>query len=191
MPSVYVAAKFEDKALVKTMMTDLQTAGYTISHDWTDDDDTGLTGQAKIDYWAARAKLDLQGVQNADYLILVPHNYGKGSYTELGIALGAGKTVFVWRKHLVENENIFVYTEDSDIHQIAGSKDWLWEFEKQVAPKFDIQGAIGSLLAGTHVRRLAWPDSRGHAEPGATEYTSTPDDLLGTDWFAVPAWRIP
>ena len=99
-PRVYVAGKFEDASRVRIVQADLKDMGFEISFDWTHDPEAGPT-QAMNDY---------NGVMNADVVVCVfekDYDYC-GSLVEMGIALGAGKPVFVLGNAPVTRRNIFM-----------------------------------------------------------------------------------
>lgn len=85
---IYVAAKFEDQALVQETYRRLREAGHSITLDWT----ALPTGDR---HWGANAIHDLAGVLTADAVVLHPHERGKGLYVELGAALAHDIPVFV------------------------------------------------------------------------------------------------
>lgn len=92
---IYVAAKFEEKAMVRKVYSLLEDAGHTITVDWTQEDDSRYLGLQKLEYWRACGHADLRGVKDADLVLLFPHEKGKGLYAELGAALAWGKSVFI------------------------------------------------------------------------------------------------
>jgi nucleoside 2-deoxyribosyltransferase len=93
---VYVAAKFEAKNLVRQIYQILEGAGHTITHNWTHEDDTHCeTFDERIAYQQRCAQSDLQGVRDADVLVLVPHPLGKGCYYEFGAAMALNIPVVI------------------------------------------------------------------------------------------------
>lgn len=75
---IYVAAKFEEKQLVKEVQAALVKAGHTITHDWTN-----------------KPATDLNGVREADLLVLLLPPAGGESMIELGAALALDKHVLL------------------------------------------------------------------------------------------------
>lgn len=98
---VYVAAKFEDQALVLETYRRLREAGHVITCDWT----ALPTGDR---HWGANAVRDLAGVLDADAIILYPHDRGKGLYVELGAALATYKRVVAITANPAD-ESLFLY----------------------------------------------------------------------------------
>jgi hypothetical protein len=84
---VYVASKFENKAAVNEAQTACRDLGWTVTHDWTTWDATGLTGGALDAY--------LEGVLACDVLLLLAAPGIVGAAAELGMALALGKVVVV------------------------------------------------------------------------------------------------
>lgn len=85
---VYVAGAYCDKPTVQQVQNELKTMGYFITHDWT----TATNTTARED-----ALYDERGVKQADVVVLVfsvPGHAYRGTFTEMGMALGLGKIVF-------------------------------------------------------------------------------------------------
>ena len=93
---VYVAAKFERAAFVKQVYEVLTKAGHTITHDWTNENDSHCVSfEERIEYQQRCAQNDLQGVRDADVLVLIPHPNGKGCYYEFGAAMALNIPVII------------------------------------------------------------------------------------------------
>jgi hypothetical protein len=86
--NVYVAGAFCDKSAVQQVQGELRKIGCTITHDWT----TANHATTLED-----ALSDERGVEQADVVVLVfsvaEHAY-RGTFTEMGMALGLCKAVF-------------------------------------------------------------------------------------------------
>ena len=96
---IYVAAKWEIRELVLLLYDKLRSAGHAITHDWTGEEKKTLHEHADD---------DLRGVLSCDALVILPHERGKGLYTELGAALATRKRVFVLCKGESRDWNIFL-----------------------------------------------------------------------------------
>lgn len=83
---IYVAAKFEMKALVASLYHYLKRAGHVITYDWL-----GAPDQPS----AAVAYDEIEGVRTADAVVVVAHPLGCGLWVELGAALALGKRVLL------------------------------------------------------------------------------------------------
>lgn len=99
----YVAAKFEDKERARYAQRQLRELGYTITCDWTSNDDTGLVGEAKQKYWTQSALEDLAGARDSDLLFLITHPNGRGSMTELGAAAVMNRQIIIVNPQLCVN----------------------------------------------------------------------------------------
>lgn len=86
--NVYVAGAYCDKPTVQQVQNELRKIGCTITHDWT----TAAHATALED-----ALADERGVNQADVVVVVfsvaDHAY-RGTFTEMGMALGLRKLVF-------------------------------------------------------------------------------------------------
>jgi nucleoside 2-deoxyribosyltransferase len=93
---VYVAAKFEEKELAKSMMDAVEEAGFTITHDWTAEAEPDAMPEDEArEYLIDCARKDMSGVCRADVLIVAPHIRGKGLFVEMGMALALGIPIIV------------------------------------------------------------------------------------------------
>jgi nucleoside 2-deoxyribosyltransferase len=107
---IYLAGKWSDKKENKDKMNLLIDDGHTITHDWTNNEITTRNHEELQKY----AILDINGVMNADVLIAVmddPEYAYRGTFTEIGAALGNNKPVIIISKCLNE----------MDIHHYAST----------------------------------------------------------------------
>jgi NTP pyrophosphatase (non-canonical NTP hydrolase) len=93
--NIYVASKFENQTKVRAAYATLRAKGHTITHDWTQESDAGLGGDARRAYHRQCAEADLKGVLDADGLLLLDHPNTHGADIEVGVALGKGIPVVV------------------------------------------------------------------------------------------------
>ena len=85
---VYVAGTWENKVFVKEMMNAIEAAGHEITVDWTK--------HVKSDDAVAYAYEDMNGVLSCEVFVFVdPATMSRGKYTELGMAIAAGKSIIV------------------------------------------------------------------------------------------------
>ena len=101
---IYVATKWENRQRARIVMADLKDLGHTITWDWTNDAGDGVMNQRK------QAINDYNGVIDADAVVLILENdypY-EGTLVELGIALGAGKPVFILGEAPVTKRCVFI-----------------------------------------------------------------------------------
>jgi hypothetical protein len=90
---VYVASAFRNKAAVRAAHATLRDAGHTITHDWTPEEEGGMSGDALSTYRARCAWEDVKGVESADVLVAINHDGACGPWWEGGIALGQRKPI--------------------------------------------------------------------------------------------------
>lgn len=92
---IFVSGQITDLNNVRLVQNRLREQGHTITHDWTRSEtgDKMLNGDAAkladIEETSRRARLDIQGVLDADAYVICTDNSksGKGMYVELGAAL--------------------------------------------------------------------------------------------------------
>jgi nucleoside 2-deoxyribosyltransferase len=92
MASFYVATKFENKNKALALMLKLEALGHSIAHKWV------YQTEAYCEDMAQQAELDYLGVMRCDTLVVLldePFEPHVNTYVELGIALGAGKTIYI------------------------------------------------------------------------------------------------
>ena len=92
---VYVASSFEIKDKAAEVISLCHTAGLQVTHDWTKESWEGLTGGDLKRAQTKNAYEDFVGARDCDWIILLNSPKGCGCWTELGIAMGAGKGAIV------------------------------------------------------------------------------------------------
>lgn len=92
---IYVASSFVNKDAVRSAISILESAGHSITHDWTVHDDGGRTGEELVAFLKQCAQQDFDGVVNADAILVLNHELGRGMFTEMGIAQALGKPIAV------------------------------------------------------------------------------------------------
>jgi nucleoside 2-deoxyribosyltransferase len=95
MLDVYVASKFENTTAVREAHDKLIELGHRVTHDWTYEDASKLTGEEREKYMRLCAHKDLDGVKNCDVLLLINYPKCAGAFTELGIAIALHKHIVV------------------------------------------------------------------------------------------------
>lgn len=83
---LFVAGKWTSRHYARQRMTELEQAGHSITYDWMAEEG---------DWWREFALEDMQGVRDADALVLIIEPAMEGAWVEVGIALALGKTVYV------------------------------------------------------------------------------------------------
>ncbi len=94
---IYVAGKFGEKAAVRKVMKILTDAGHTITCDWTLEEKLPPDVVGRTAMLTQYAVDDTQGVLDADCYVgvFVKDLPYKGSYAELGVAVGSGIPVIL------------------------------------------------------------------------------------------------
>jgi len=92
---LYVAGKYQERDKIRLVFQELQRMGHTITLDWTNHDI--YPNEAIVEKLGQFANDDVVGVKEADAVILclINHQEYKGLWVEMGVALGAGKPVFI------------------------------------------------------------------------------------------------
>ena len=93
--NVYVIGKFEEKETVREVISELTRAGHIITHNWTQDETSGLRGAERCEHLAWSAALDAEGVRKADAVLVLHHPQLCGGLVEFGMALADPKKLAV------------------------------------------------------------------------------------------------
>ena len=92
---IYIAAKFEDVELYRDLKSDLETAGFSITTDWTEHQKVHPFSKHKS-LCNIQSLEDCMGIQEADCLVLLYNGKkGSGMSFELGYATALGKKIFM------------------------------------------------------------------------------------------------
>lgn len=100
---VYVATSWANKDEAAAVMGRFRAEGVEVTHDWTRNSDEGLEGKEKAKYLTKCAETDFMAVRDCDLLFLIADDRGRGSQTELGLALAWGKHVVIAKGAAVSN----------------------------------------------------------------------------------------
>lgn len=95
--NLYVASGFSNKSQVRAMQRILLQQGHYITYDWTQADASMFAPDSEA-YWSycyQQGAFDFAGVIQAHAFILLCHERMSDALVEMGIAIGAGKPVFV------------------------------------------------------------------------------------------------
>ncbi|SEP59635.1 Nucleoside 2-deoxyribosyltransferase [Virgibacillus subterraneus] len=92
----YVASGFANIEQVQYVTQKLQSRGYNLTYDWT-------RNQRATSKQALRTigELEKEAVLNCDFFILLLPG-GKGSHTELGMALALEKRVYIYSAEMID-----------------------------------------------------------------------------------------
>lgn len=100
---VYVAGKFEETVAVRAAQQALRDLGHEITHDWTQEDATGMEGDVLKAYYQKCAVQDYEGVLYSDVVLVLNHPKLFGGASEMGMALAWGRPVYVVNPQIRHN----------------------------------------------------------------------------------------
>lgn len=133
---VYIAAPWADKALMPDIGEKFEAAGHKITHKWWDVDSTpeNLPGTALI--LRQQAINDIQGVQNADLVVVMNTAKSEGKSFEQGIATADNKPIVIVGQRGSVSMNVFHYLDNyrwvenlSDALEVLDTIEWLTHHE--------------------------------------------------------------
>ena len=112
MMKFYISSSFSNKEAVREAANQLKKEGFVHVYDWT------LNSFATSPEELTRiGEEEKQAVMKADFFILLLPG-GRGSHVELGIALAAGKRVYIYSP---ENETNFItFYHVRNVHRCTG-----------------------------------------------------------------------
>ncbi|CAN7677738.1 group-specific protein [Paenibacillus sp. LjRoot56] len=115
----YIASSFNNIDNVRNVAQQLMAIGYIQTYDWTTH--TGIDSLQELAEIGAREK---EAVLHAEiFIIMLPA--GKGSHVELGLALGAGKTICMYSANDEMNDidKTSTFYQLPEVHKIIGTLD--------------------------------------------------------------------
>lgn len=101
-----MASGLQNRARAAALMDLLRACGHSVTYDWTRHGDVRDRGE---DVMRRTASYEVQGVADAELVILLLPG-GKGTHTELGVALST-----------LSNKQIWLWSEDG--HELQGGAD--------------------------------------------------------------------
>jgi nucleoside 2-deoxyribosyltransferase len=117
----YIASSFKNIDNVRNVAHQLKSRGFIQTYDWT-----MHTGIDSLQELAAIGTKEKEAVLRADlFIIMLPA--GKGSHVELGLALGAGKAIFMYSANNEMNdiEKTSTFYQLPEVQKIIGTIDEL------------------------------------------------------------------
>lgn len=112
MKKFYVASSFQNKEIVRDVSMRLVDKGFIHTYDWT------KNGRAStIEELMEIGLQEKNAVLEADFIIVLLPG-GKGSHIELGIALGQGKTIYLYSP----NDDINNFETTSTFYHLSNIK---------------------------------------------------------------------
>jgi nucleoside 2-deoxyribosyltransferase len=130
----YIASGLENAALVKKVRDELQQGGDQITYDWT------LHGSVQDfpDKWREVGHAEIKGVLDADFVVVILPG-GKGTHTELGIALAKYEYLNYQKK---QQFKIFIYEETDSFFSHPNQRICVFYYQ---APCVRVVGSIEHL----------------------------------------------
>lgn len=116
---LYLAGKWGARDELRKKIDHLRQMGIEITHDWTFNDPNNGKIQSAVD--------DIHGIKNADFVVAVmddPVYSYRGTFCEIGCALGLGKNVYIyspepkkseWYKVCFAHHPLVMIVEDWDL----------------------------------------------------------------------------
>ena len=108
---IYIATGLENFKQHNLLRDMLVGEGITLTYDWT----VHGSVQNQPEDWAKYACLETQGVKDAHTVVAILPG-GRGTHTEIGIALGMGKEVFLIGYDPMEKHTCIFYHHPKVLH---------------------------------------------------------------------------
>lgn len=119
MKNFYIASSLQNKEQVQTTAQFLIEHGFLHTYDWTRNNRATSFSELKT-----IGELERDGVKNADFIVLILPG-GKGSHTELGMALALDKKVYIFSP----DEDILDFSKTATFYHIKGVQLFIGELE--------------------------------------------------------------
>ncbi|RDY72595.1 group-specific protein [Halobacillus trueperi] len=119
----YVASSFKNKDHVRYVSEQLRNQGYIHTYDWTVNERASSLKELR-----EIGQKEKEAVMEADVLIVILPA-GKGSHIEYGIALGLGKTIYLYS----EDEQVNDFETTSTFYHLSGVEKCIGTFDELVA----------------------------------------------------------
>lgn len=121
----YTASSFQNIQDVKYVNQRLVEKGYELSYDWTQNGRASSLAELTV-----IGEDEMKGVRDADFLIVLLPG-GKGSYIEMGMALGLRKKVYLFspenRVYELDSTSTFYHVSLVTIY-VGGLNDFIQTF---------------------------------------------------------------
>lgn len=109
--NVYIAAPWRSRFEMKAIAEKVELYGHTITHKWWEIED--IPEEARTaSLLKEQALKDVEGVINADVVLLVNSAKSEGKATESGIAIASGKPIIAIGRRGEHSQNVFHYLDN-------------------------------------------------------------------------------
>jgi len=118
----YIASKLENYEQVKDLSLKLKNAGWVHTYDWTVH---GSVKEVSIERLKEVGQLEYNGINEADVVIVLTPQ-GRGTHTELGIALAMNKQIYLCHadnRYFQCDDNTSAFYWLPQIKQLTGNTD--------------------------------------------------------------------
>lgn len=116
----YIATSLERHLHHNALRDLLEARGHSITYDWTEHGSVKHESQTRI---AEVAHLEAMGVHHADFVVVLLPG-GRGTHTELGLAIAYGKPVFVHahdhREFFAQDDRTCAFYHHPQVAQVTG-----------------------------------------------------------------------
>lgn len=113
----YVASGLANKEQVQYITQKLQSQGYNLTYDWTNNQ--RATTEKRL---RSIGELEKNAVAKSDiFILLLPG--GKGSHTELGMALALGKRVYIYSAEKIDKTTAPTFYYVDGVERFCGEID--------------------------------------------------------------------
>lgn len=130
---IYVAGAWCDRPRIREFMRRVRENGHIITLDWTrfeEPPDVQWPGNIGHRFYRHCALADLHAVASADLLVQITHPETRGSYVELGFALGRHRPAIVIGPHWhLFHTHPFVVRVDSEDEAMVEIKEFNYQWE--------------------------------------------------------------
>ena len=117
----YIASSIKNYRQVRQLSDKLKEAGWMQTFDWT----MHLSEELNSDFLRDLGQMEFDGVKEADVVILLTPG-GKGTHTELGMAIALNKTVYLCHEdhtYFEDNNNTSTFYWLPQINRLNGIID--------------------------------------------------------------------
>ncbi|HIW72523.1 MAG TPA: nucleoside 2-deoxyribosyltransferase [Candidatus Levilactobacillus faecigallinarum] len=119
-PKFYISSRLKNREQVRIVANQLTANGWQQTCDWTTFPPAMGNTPAGL---RAISEQEVAGLQSADVLIILTPQ-GRGTHTELGLALALGKTIYLYHPdttYFQPNKDTCAFYWLPQVHQLTGS----------------------------------------------------------------------
>lgn len=131
---VYLAGAFTMKGVMWQRMNRLESMGFQITHNWAEEALSSDPKDPVLESHRRHAVLDINGVTHADIVVAcmdIPFYAYRGTWTEVGCAIGQKKRVILFMQQKFPNENLGnVFAFHPSVTMVASWEEAVEELKK-------------------------------------------------------------